>query len=245
MVFDYFPVGSSGPQKNRTTPLELAKYLAFEWLPNVPYAAINGLTSVLDNALVEKGSGLNRAWHINPELANIDRQWRGFTSWMLGIVFTRHVMEEDGYPWRSPVSAFQGPTSSGRTTTGKWLVPLPKSKFRIERHVGSNLRLLPDYVVCGMDESGRLQYVFFESKGTKNSIGKWTCAPQEWSNQVNSGKLTFDGKVVPISSNVIVATRINPSAMRRGGQKMDELLRYCPGAFVALAALASTIRSVT
>lgn len=130
MYFQYYPVGESTVKKESVTDLEIASYIATEWFPNVPYSVINGFAEVIGNVLMPIRKGSSTFWHVNPDLAITDRQWKGMTSWIVGVAFTRFVIESEGYPWWSPVSAFKGDRSRGLTTTGNWLPSIPRTNFR-------------------------------------------------------------------------------------------------------------------
>ena len=51
MYFDYYPVGSSTPISQKVTNLQLAKYIATDWIPRVPISMMNGFADVLNNIL--------------------------------------------------------------------------------------------------------------------------------------------------------------------------------------------------
>ena len=144
---EYYDVGCSKPVVRPIILLDLAKHVATEWMPGVPNPVIDGLAGVLYGVLEPCQIGYrNNYWCVNPNLARTDRQWRGATSWILGVAFARFAMECEGYRWWAPLSAFGGPKSTGKTDTGCWVGP--KVEYSIRKKSSSSARYLPDYVVC-------------------------------------------------------------------------------------------------
>ncbi|RIK33488.1 MAG: hypothetical protein DCC55_34855 [Chloroflexi bacterium] len=213
MYFDYFPAGSSTPKRVKITEVELAKYIATDWMPGLPITIMNGFADVLRGVLETEEIQHHDYWCVNQDLASTDRQWKGMTSWILGVAFARFTVESEGYPWWSPVSAFKGDNSTGHTTTGNWIVSNPRSLFYVTRKPSWPSNLCPDYVLCRLAPTG-YEYAFCESKGTDRALSRRNSPPVDWSNQVRSIDLLFNGKVIDVNHHLIVATRINPTASR-------------------------------
>ena len=193
---------------------EISKYLATDWTPGMPKAIASGLTEILSSVLQMEQVNDTRYWCLNQDLAATDRQWKGTTSWMLGVAFTRFVIEQERYPWWSPVSAFRGVGSSGKTSTGKWMFEFPRTEFRVEKRSSTPYHLRPDYVTCRTRYPGSYDFGFVESKGTGKQLSNLTGLPGEWSKQVNSVDLYYDGSIVPISRRIVAATRIQPAGSK-------------------------------
>lgn len=218
MKFDYYPVGTKDYDLSSVAGTQLAKYIATDWFPGVPTSAVNGFADIICSVL--NVEGYDSYWCVNPDLAVTDKQWKAATSWILGVAFTRFVIEKEGYPWWSPVSAFEAQRTGGTTKTGEWLPRLPRSQFRIEKCKSSTSRLLPDYIVCRITPNGQYEYAIVESKGTKDNIARWDTAPKKWSDQARNAELFFRDKQQTVSRNLVVATRVNPSATRSRSRRI-------------------------
>ena len=217
---EYYDVGCSKPVVRPIILLDLAKHVATEWMPGVPNPVIDGLAGVLYGVLEPCQIGYrNNYWCVNPNLARTDRQWRGATSWILGVAFARFAMECEGYRWWAPLSAFGGPKSTGKTDTGCWVGP--KVEYSIRKKSSSSARYLPDYVVCRANgPQPGVEYAFVESKGTDYSIATWRVPRIEWSDQVRNAELLFQQRVVPVGRHLVVATRVNPEALQPSTRKV-------------------------
>lgn len=209
MYFDYFPINASTSTSTAITALQLATYIATEWRPSIPTSFINSFVDVIHVALEPRSINGSQYWCANSDLANTDRQWSGVTSWMMGIAFTRFIIEEEGYPWWSPVSAFKGSSSVGKTMTGNWPFILPRSHFTINKPSG----LLPDYLVLKLNRHGTIEFAFVESKGTNRSIASWRVAPTNWVEQ-SRAKLYYGTTEMKVARNIVIATRVNPIGKR-------------------------------
>ena len=213
MHYHYYAIGSSSPRVESVPLIDLAKYIMTEWLPVITRPAVDGMTDLLNTILVrEKLEGGRYFWCMNQELSFADRQWKGMTSWIIGVALARHVAEMEGYPWWSPVSSFTG---HRMTKTGMWL--LPHIWFDIRKRPLAKSRLYPDYVVCRLSHNvcrlshnGWYDFAFIESKGTEKNFAGWAYAKSDWRAQASSAELYYGGARVPVSRNLIVATRINP-----------------------------------
>jgi hypothetical protein len=214
MYFDYFPVGGNTARKRSVKEIQLASYIASEWFPSTPSSFINGFADVIRASIHPEIIGTKNIWCVNPDLATADRQWSNVTSWLLGVAFTRFIIEEEQYPWWSPVGAFHGPSSAGKTRRGDWSVPPPPSYFSIEKKASANSNLLPDYLVCRLNQKLKFEFAFVESKGTKQSIGSLVAAPNAWAAQSQSVELFYKSLIEPVTRNIFVATRVNPHAKR-------------------------------
>ena len=213
MNIDFYPANSLAPKTRAISELKIAAYAATEWIPNTPHALINGMADIARSAMVKEMISGHPHWCINPDLSYTDRQWSGFTSWILGVAFCRYAIEDEGFPFWSPVSSFSGKNSTGKTLTGNWLSSLPRSLFQVQK-LGTSSNLLPDYVVGRITANNRYEFSFFESKGTKKSLDNRSVAPVDWISQANNGILSYKSIPLDINCNYIVATRVNPSAAK-------------------------------
>jgi hypothetical protein len=151
-------------------------------------------------------------------LALTDRQWKGTTSWILGVAFARFVMEKENYPFWLPVSACTPSKAAFRTSTGKWTADRPREWHTVRRRSNAGSRYLPDYLVCRLAASGTYEYGFVESKGTDRNVRALNSALPKWIDQVNSADLEYQMKQMSVARRLIVATRINPKAKTDEGR---------------------------
>ncbi len=220
MQIEYYPPRSKAPVFKKVSAEDLAGYLGTEWIPGTPRSFIDSLTEIIGTILTRvKLNGSVDSWCVNADVADTDRQWRGVTSWIIGVAFARDVMESEGYSWWSPVSGFSGTVSTGKTKTGRWMPWIPRSLYSVEK-LGTKSNLLPDYTACRLSGDGTFQYAFVESKGTKNNIQNKHLAPADWLNQVNNAKLLFRERIAPVAHRYVVATRINPDAKRANTRRI-------------------------
>jgi hypothetical protein len=216
MYIDYYPVSSNTSTTTLVTPLQLATYIATEWRPAIPASFINSFLDVINIAFERLTINGSQYWGANPDLALTDRQWSGVTSWMMGVAFTRFIIEEENYPWWSPVSAFKGTDSTGKTTTGSWPPFMPRSYFTIQRTSG----LLPDYLVCKLNNNNTFEFAFVESKATNANIAPPRKIPAKWSAQSKSANLLFGSIKANIARHLVIATRVNPHGKRSTTRKV-------------------------
>jgi hypothetical protein len=214
MRFDYYPVGSSTPVSESVSALELAKYIASDWMPGVPPESQNALATVLRSVLRPVGA----RWCVSPDLAFTDRQWKGTTSWILGVAFARFVIEKESYPFWLPVSACTPSTSPFRPDTGEWTTDRAREWHTVYRSSDARSRFLPDYLVCRQANDGTFEYAFVESKGTARRLSNLTDALPKWVNQVNNAELEYRGRPESVARRLIVATRVNPGVLGEDGR---------------------------
>ena len=220
MQFEYYSFGAFTPSAVPVSLTDLAKYPATEWLPGTPNAIANGLTSIFSSLLLPEWSSGRTYWSINPDIDRVDRQWKGATSWVIGIAFARYVAEQEGYQWWAPVSAFRGDEKSGYSTTGNWIVGAPIFDFAVNRKTGNKTRLTPDYVLCRLSDTGSYEFAFMEAKGNKRKLDNRPNVPDDWGDQVNSVDLYYRKLLVPMNRRIVVATRIHPTAVRMQSRRI-------------------------
>jgi hypothetical protein len=144
-------------------------------------------------------------------MTGFEKQWKQVSSWILGVAFCRRVIEELGYRWWAPVSAFN---SRSRTTlTPDWVPDLPPTDCVVKKTNSSVL--FPDYVVARA-KSGASGYdiSFAESKGCTTSLANLGVAPTDWKNQSRNGRFIFGGVTQAITQYLLIATRVYPSGKR-------------------------------
>ncbi|CAM8806524.1 hypothetical protein [Burkholderia pseudomallei] len=133
-------------------------------------------------------------------------------SWMLGVACSRRVLQDEGYQWVAPASAFY-PNVNMPVSIPRWHPHYPPSKLEIDRISPSPSKLRPDYIaIRPVSGSTAIEWALAESKGTRAPVGGMAC-PASWAAQVRSVDVKFNGRPVPIARHVVIATRVNPNAV--------------------------------
>ncbi len=220
-VVDYWPVGQS---QSTTLPMgttDISRHLAADWVPSLPATVSNSfigwppeLIRSLDPTPVDPSPVLC----LKPEAGRCERQWKGFLAWMLGVAGTRHVLEDEGFAWIAPLSAFY-PETTQDVDLANWHVgEFPRCSVEARRRQGNASRLRPDYVALrsvGSSESGTAyEWAIVESKGTRKSVTNLTQCPVDWHRQVRNVQLEVHESPQEVARHLVVATRVNPNAVR-------------------------------
>lgn len=160
------------------------------------------------------------AWLANPRVAGFERQWRGITSFIVGVPFCIKVMQSLGYSWWAPLSYFTH-RSSPRLPFSWWSPFFRLSQCVVTPDPANPSRLYPDYIAAKFDPASGFRIAFFESKGTIRALQNMTMCPLAWRNQVRRPILNLNGSQVHASQTVVVATRLQPDAARRRTRKVQ------------------------
>jgi hypothetical protein len=215
MNFEFVDIGTISPIPVPASVEELAANVITDWMPGAPNDLARGFGELLSNILESVGPPGNQRWAVKAETACYEKQWRQATSWILGVALCRKVIEQAGYQWWAPVSAF---APAGRRSPWPWglywntpgLVPGDCVVRRLNPK-----QFLPDYVVARLNSlSGTGQIAFVESKGCKDSLASSPRALPCWRQQAGNGEFICQGIVVPPAQQMVVATRVNPGASR-------------------------------
>jgi hypothetical protein len=153
-----------------------------------------------------------------------ERQWKSVLSWMLGIAGARHFLRQDGYAWVAPLSAFY-PEANLSVDVQAWPPQFPKATLVADRNPASRARLRPDYIalrpVPGGQGVGAYELAVAEAKGVADQLlGKPAC-PRAWYKQARNVALTVNGEKVEILRHLVVATRVNPNAMKASSRRLQ------------------------
>ncbi|MCA7982093.1 hypothetical protein LGM57_37780 [Burkholderia cepacia] len=133
-------------------------------------------------------------------------------SWMLGVACSRRVLQDEGYQWVAPASAFY-PNVNTPVSIPRWHPHYPPSRLEIDRRPTSSSKLRPDYIaIRPVSGSTAIEWALAESKGTRAPVGGMAC-PASWAAQVRSVNVKVSGRRVPIARHLVIATRINPNAI--------------------------------
>ncbi|WP_176045120.1 hypothetical protein [Burkholderia sp. BCC1644] len=217
-VGQYWAVGQSTSSPLALTASELAGYLVSDWVSNIPSVTATDLMGWPQYLLTV--AGLTNELTLVPELRNCERQWKGFVSWMLGVASARKILDEEGYQWIAPVSAFY-PNKVVPVSTHGWHPSYPSSRLRVATDPRNTSKLRPDYIALRPATSGgSFNWALAEAKGTNRSLKSMTTAPRPWSDQVRNAKVSMvtsgatAATPVHISRHIVIATRVSPNASR-------------------------------
>jgi len=219
MNVDYWPVGTSAPSVWPVTKVELATDIALDWMPTRPASSASGVVDLLAEVIQEENVDGVDYWLAHPAVAGFERQWRGVTSFMMGVPFCIKVLRAMGYTWWAPVSCFRHNLATNKPFY--WWSPFfPLSQCQVE-HVSPPLSpLYPDYIAARADPAGGYRIAFFEAKGTTRALHAAPC-PINWHNQARSAELKHRGNTIATSQHVVVATRLDPDRVRSRTRKIQ------------------------
>jgi hypothetical protein len=231
--YDYYPLASTSSTRPSVSLLQLATNVITDWMPGVPNSLASGFSELLDEMLKAETIDADQLWTVRQRMTGFEKQWKQVTSWILGVAFARKIIEDLGYPWWAPVSAF---SSKRRTThTPDWTFYLPPSLCRIERN--NSCKLFPDYVLARTKLSALgYEISFAESKGCTDSLENRTVPPSDWKLQSTNARFTFGNVLQLITQYLLIATRVYPAGQRERTRRI--LVRtwndHVPGAEVTL-----------
>ena len=190
------------------TLLQLGVNVVTDWIPGVPNSLASGFSTLLGEMLKAEKLDADDFWTAHQQMTGFEKQWKQVTSWILGVAFARRVIEELGYPWWAPVSAFSSKRRA--TLTPSWTtLDLPPNKCVVEKDNSS--KLYPDYALARLNPSGSgYQISFAESKGCEKALERLTTPPPEWKKQSRNAKFKFDGVPQSVTQYLLIATRICP-----------------------------------
>lgn len=214
MYVNYCKVGTSNSTPLQISLPEIALNIVTDWLPTVPHALAPGFADFLNEFLEVRPLKWSRqGWVISKDIAQLEKQWKQATSWILGVAFCRKVIELEGYPWWAPVSIFTQKPTVPSMLTKAWSPHLLAQNCRIQQSPRSQSRLMPDYVVARR-RHGINEISFVESKGTARNLIGLDVAPEDWREQARNAEFSYKGKEWIPKQNLVVATRLNPNAKR-------------------------------
>jgi len=214
MNFHYHDILSNSYRSVGSSLLELATNIVTDWMPGTPNSMARGFVDLLDNILELEWIGLERLWTLNPRVAYYEKQWKQFTSWILGVAFCRKVIEMEGYRWWAPVSAFINPSTIRLALIPNWQQNLPAARCYIKKPIPPLSNLMPDYIIVRENANQLYEISFVESKGSRQSLESPNITPNAWKYQSRNAEFYFNNTLYPTTQNLVVATRVNPFAKR-------------------------------
>ncbi len=219
MHVQYWGIGARNPNPLLMSPNNISTYLLQDWVPSLP-ASISSSFMGWPLSLIEFISHNSVDYlTLRPELQESERQWKAFLSWMLGVAGTRRVLDEEGYRWVAPVSAFY-PNNTQLVTINSWPLSFSHSVVTASLPQKPKLRLRPDYLAI-RPVGGVFDWAVVESKGTIGCLTNMNSCPTNWYNQVRNIEVKFNGSILNIPRHIVVATRSNPNAERRWTRRLQ------------------------
>lgn len=221
--FEYYDVGSTAETTTPVKLIELATNIVTDWAPGTPNPLAQGFSGLLGTMLEPKFVGSSNLWVVNKGMAEYEKQWKQVTSWILGVAFCRKVMQNAGYPWWAPVSAFTSSSRAKTALTKYWAQSLlPAVNCKVQRSSSASSKLLPDYVLARTSISGSgYEVSFAESKGCVRSLKNLSTVPKTWKDQAESAEFLHLGTLITPTQTLVVATRVNPAAKRTGTRRVQ------------------------
>lgn len=209
--YDYYPLVSPPSTRPSVSLLQLATNVVTDWMPGVPNSLASGFSELLGEMLKAERIDSDDLWTVRQRMTSFEKQWKQVTSWILGVAFARKVVEDLGYAWWAPVSAF---SSKHRTThTASWTFHLPPSECKVERNNSS--KLFPDYVLARTKANGLgYEISFAESKGCTDSLENRSLPPSDWKLQSTNARFIFRTVPQVVTQHLLIATRIYPAGQR-------------------------------
>lgn len=190
---------------------DISGHLLEDWAPFIPSSmssAVMGWPAYLIEQMTVQS--LNYLT-LRQEVGHIERQWKGFLSWMLGVAGTRRFLKEEGYSWVAPVSAFYD-NATYELDPSQWNPLFPASIVTVDLPSNPKSRLRPDYLAIRL-KHGKIEWAVVESKGTARCLSNVNSCPRDWRNQARNLVVKVNGRRVKIPRHIVVATRSNPNAV--------------------------------
>lgn len=194
--------GASEPECVPLSFEQLIGYLVSDWLPWVPEEARNSIFGwpehLLDDSsgflVIKKGSD------------KMERQWKGFFSWLLGVIGTRHLLDREDYQWIAHMSAFYEEAQTPAAIDG-WNTDFPPSVLKACRPNPNKLR--PDYIALRQshESPSGYEWAVVEAKGTSDAVHTREDCRQDWKDQSENIELRLNEEELPVQRNLVVATR--------------------------------------
>jgi hypothetical protein len=209
-------VGAISPVHSPMDAGDVSRHLLADWRPNLPQgmaAGFLGWPQFLTTTFPFQGTELLA---LHPAVGATERQWKMVTSWMFGIAGARHFLEQDGYTWVAPLSAFY-PELQQHVDV---LWPNHLTALIAIEAPGNTSPLRPDYVAL-RPQGGAYDWALVEAKGTGSSLASMAVCKDAWINQVRAVVLELNGVAQPVSRHIVVATRSNPNAVTDRGRRLQ------------------------
>ena len=193
---------------------DISTHLVADWLPFLPSSvssSVCGWPPILVSSEESKsGSFLT----MRTEAGRTERQWKAVMSWMLGVAGARHALENLGYRWIAPLSAFYSKANEP-VDLSRWHERYPPTVLSIDSDPDSNSRLRPDFIaIKPISSGGDIEWAVVEAKGTTRQLRNMHRCRRDWRDQVRNVRVICQGRSVGVRRHIVIATRVNPNASR-------------------------------
>lgn len=214
MNVHYWPVGGTTRRVLPLTQAAISNHLLADWVPSLPASlgtAIFGWPQHLTEVVTD---GSNDHLALHSLLRSTERQWKGVLSWMLGVAGCRQVLENEGYRWIAPLSAFY--PRAKVVSTPHWHLAFSNGVLSASGDPAVSARLKPDYLAIrpSKSNSATFEWAAVESKGTARSLASLGTCPTSWYNQAHNVSVFANGTRLNIHRHLVVATRSCTDGLR-------------------------------
>lgn len=243
MNITYWPVGAANHAHRAlaTTPDDISRHLLMDWMPGQPLAHASTFIGWPKTLVLPYTTSQKQWLTLATEAGWMERQWKGVMSWMLGVAGARHVLEDEGYRWVAPTSAFYeeakqkvSTQTKGAPFTATWLEITAKKKAVAKSTISGagaaatvtaataaataplTVNERPDFIAARPLKVGGCELAIAESKGTSAALEPMQQCDPVWYEQAHNAvvkRIDLD-RPVPIPRHMVIATRVNPNAKR-------------------------------
>jgi len=188
-------------------------HLCADWLPSFSSTLSSSLMGWPALLLKDTKFQSKHVLTLREQLGRSERQWKGMLSWMLAVAGARQFLAFDGYRWIAPLSAFY--PRALPVDVPSWHPSFPPTILTATRPSHSVSQLRPDYVALAPFSSGTGErWAVAEAKGTAKPLSSRRSCPGPWYRQARNIELWLSGESLPIPRHIVVATRVNPNAVK-------------------------------
>lgn len=213
MYVQYWSLGATAESQLPMTKEEISAHLVQDWVPSIPTSVSSSFMGWPLTLIEDVSIGTRSYLSMRREVGTIERQWKRFMSWMLGVAGTRHVLASEHYRWIAPVSAFDPRAFQEVDVTTGWYTLFPRNTVTATRDPTSSAHLSPDYLAIRDKPGGGFEWAAVEAKGTCNCLTEMVRCPRNWRAQSRNVKVRVGGRILKIPRHIVVATRVNPNAI--------------------------------
>jgi len=218
--YDFWGIGRVSATSKDVNLARLAMHIATDWVPTSPTSVANGLTALLDEVLETAPFWNGDHWLTREPVRAFERQWRGVTSYAVGVSFCVETFLDLGYTWWAPVS-FWKHNQAGNMPFLWWSPIFNALQCEIRPDASNPSRLMPDFVLARRHHNGGFEIAFAEAKGRTWSLQNCHTCPNDWQSQSRNAIFRLSGNVIVPAQNMVVATRIQPRGVRTGTRKLQ------------------------
>lgn len=212
----YWPVNQRHEEQIHFTPEIISRHLVEDWLPAAPTLSTPLVGWAEPLTEVTQTQGLTYLGYSNG-VRGMERQWKNCLSWLAGISGTRQVLQDEGYTWVAPLSAFY-PEAGSRVDVQTAAYPFSPGLLSITSNPSTPSHQRPDYIAVS---STNWKMAVAESKGTAWALQNRHRCPSIWSHRVQNALVTYANQPVNPDRRIVVAVRSNPGAARSATRRFQ------------------------